>query len=130
MTVRALEAGLITADGERLACFYVDALGFTVDRTLEFPQGTVRRLSHGTALLKIFEPADAPMPLADQPWNAGSGFRYAALHVVDAVSAVAAITAHGGTIVADVSTHRPGACFALVTDPDGNVWEIRQENPT
>ena len=43
MTVHGLEAGIVTHDGEHLSRFYERGLGFTLDRILEFPQGTVQR---------------------------------------------------------------------------------------
>jgi predicted enzyme related to lactoylglutathione lyase len=33
-------------------------------------------------------------------------------------------------VLTPVTPHRPGAAFALLTDPDGNVLEILQEDPT
>lgn len=127
MTVLGLEAGLVTADGAALAAFYVDGFGFTVERVLEFPQGTVRRLQNGGAQLKIFEPSDRPEALDNRPWNGAAGFRYAALHVDDAAAVVASARDAGGTVLTGVTSHRPDACFALIADPEGNVWEILAE---
>ena len=79
MTAGGLEAGIVTTDGAGLAAFYVEGLGFTIDRLLEFPQGTVRRLSNGAARLKILEPAEPVAGGAPDPWNAVAGFRYAAM---------------------------------------------------
>lgn len=127
MTARSLEAGIVTTDGAGLAAFYVEGLGFTIDRFLEFPQGTVRRLSNGAARLKIFEPAEPVAGGAPEPWNAVAGFRYAALHVDDAAAVVATATREGATVLTEVTRHRPGAAFALIADPEGNVWELLEE---
>jgi uncharacterized glyoxalase superfamily protein PhnB len=35
--------------------------------------------------------------------------------------------AHGAEALVDVVAHRPGARYALIRDPQGNVWEILQE---
>ena len=50
-----------------------------------------------------------------------------ALLVDDVAGEVERVLAHGGTVLTDVTNHRPGACYALVTDPDGNVLELLQE---
>ena len=128
MKVRGLESGIVTTDGAALASFYEAAMGFTVERVLDFPQGVVRRLRNGEAQLKIFQPANAVEWSGPEAWNGVVGFRYAALHVDDAVAAVLAATAAGATVLTDVTHHRPGAAFALIADPDGNVWEILQED--
>lgn len=127
MTAVGLEAGIVTTNGSGLAAFYVEALGFTIDRVLEFPQGTVRRLSNGGAGLKIFEPAEPVAARAPGQWNAVAGFRYAALHVNDASAVVDAAEHEGATVLTEVTRHRPGAAFALIADPEGNVWEILEE---
>ncbi len=129
MNVRGLESGIVTADGAALASFYATALGFTVERVLDFPPGVVRRLRNGDAQLKIFEPVDTVEPRGPEVWNGVVGFRYAALHVDDAAETVAVATGAGATVLIEVTHHRPGAAFALIADPDGNVWEILQEEP-
>lgn len=127
MTVFGLEAGIVAADGESLATFYETGLGFSVDRVLEFPQGVVRRMRNGDAQLKIFEPAETVTAPGAEGWNAVAGFRYAALHVDDAGAVVEAAVRAGASVITEVTHHRPGAAFALIADPDGNVWEILEE---
>lgn len=124
-----LEAGIVTADAERLAAFYCTGLEFEVERVLEFPQGTVHRLRRGDACLKVYQPANgaAAGPLSD-PWHEHAGFCYAALHVDDAAAEVARVTSAGGSVLVALASHRPGAWFALIADPEGNVWEILQED--
>ena len=124
----ALEAGIVTADADRLVAFYRDGLGFTVDRKLTFPQGTVYRLSRDLALCKIYQPASgaADRPAAE-PWHRFAGFCYAALHVDDAAAEVDRAVAEGATVLTPLNSHRPGAWFAMIADPDGNVWELLQE---
>ena len=39
-----------------------------------------------------------------------------------------AVAGAGGTVLTATTEHRPGAAFALVADPDGNVWELLQES--
>ena len=126
----SIEPGIVTGDGAALAGFYCDALGFTVDAVLTFPQGVVRRLCRGEARLKLYQPArtaGAAPPAGKWPDRAGGA--YAALHVTDATAEAESVRAGGGTVITEVTAHRPGACFALIADPEGNVWELLQEAP-
>jgi uncharacterized glyoxalase superfamily protein PhnB len=124
----ALEAGLVTHDAAGLAAFYVDAMGFEVESVRRFPQGDVHRLRRGEARLKLYQPATGAAQAAPkEPWFRDAGFAYAALLVDDAEALVERARAAGATVVVEVVAHRPGARFALVRDPQGNVWEVLQE---
>ena len=126
----SIEAGLVTDDVDNLVAFYRDALGFEVEHELSFPQGEVRRLIRDDAHLKIYQPAEANGPQDRPPvWHQRSGWAYAALHVDDATAEVLRVRSNGGTVITEVTNHRPGASFALIADPEGNVWEILQEDP-
>lgn len=124
----ALEAGIVSADAVRLAAFYCDGLGFSIERVLEFPQGSVHRLRRDEARLKIHQPIggaeDRPHV---EPWFRFSGHCYAALHVDDAAGEVERAVRAGAALLVPVTNHRPGAWFALIADPEGNVWEVLQE---
>ncbi|MCU1393317.1 MAG: hypothetical protein JWM34_1745 [Ilumatobacteraceae bacterium] len=124
----SLEAGIVTADAERLVAFYRDGLGFAVEQRLEFPQGVVHRMRRDGAALKIYQPvAGAERRELADPWHRFGGFCYGALHVDDAAAEVERATAAGAVVHTPVTNHRPGASFALIADPEGNVWEILQE---
>jgi predicted enzyme related to lactoylglutathione lyase len=129
VTTHGLEVGIVTHDGENLSRFYERGLGFALDRILDFPQGTVRRLRNGQAMLKIFQPTEAPCEADDTGWSTTCGFRYVALHVADATATVQQAIDAGASVLTPVTPHRPDAAFALLTDPDGNVLEILQEDP-
>lgn len=124
----AIEAGIVVRDADAASQFYVSAMGLTVERVLEFPQGKVVRMRSGEARLKVFQPAGE---LADgrptDRWSASTGFAYAAFHVDDADAAFARLTAAGATVITPVNQHRPDARSAIVADPWGNVWEILEE---
>ena len=125
----ALEAGIVSADAVRLAEFYRDGLGFTIENVFEFPQGSVHRLRRDEARLKIHRPVGGvehrPAP---DPWFRYGGHCYAALHVDDAAAEVARAASAGASVLVAVTNHRPGAWFGLIADPEGNVWEILQES--
>jgi len=125
-----LEAGVVGRDPEALERFYTDVMGFTVVHRIAFAEfGTVLRMARGDARFKCYFPAGAAIdpPDAEGPWFRAGGFRYAALNFataeeVDAL--VGAMTAGGGTVLIPPREHRPGARMALVTDPEGNPWEL------
>ncbi len=125
---RVLETGIVTADPDRLIDFYVDGFGFGVTSTDDFPQGTVHRLRRGEARVKVFQPADGARSVArPDPWHAIAGFGYAALHVDDIDTVFGSASTAGAEILVEPVTHRPGARYALVADPDGNVWELLED---
>ena len=130
MTV-ALEAGLVGRDEPTLCAFYTRVLGFALVDRLEFPVGTVCKLRRGAARLKIFFPHGAIDPVGTvEPWFQPGGWRYAALHVerladVDALAA-AAQAAHGRVLMAPTD-HRAHARMAMISDPEGNAWELLAE---
>lgn len=126
--VLGLEAGIVTPDADELASFYVAAFGFDVAARFTFPQGVVVRLRHGEAAMKLFQPADG-VGRTDppEPWHRDAGFAYGALHVTDAAAAHAQALAHGATSLTAPTSHRPGARYTMVADPEGNVWELLEE---
>jgi predicted enzyme related to lactoylglutathione lyase len=123
------ERGIVARDAERLATFYREGLGFAVESVFEFPQGSVTRLRRDDARCKLFQPAEdvGERPRAE-PWYTQPAVGYGALLVDDAEAEVARARAAGAEIVTDVISHRPGARYALLRDPEGNVWEILEEH--
>jgi predicted enzyme related to lactoylglutathione lyase len=123
-----LEAGIVTGDVESLSTFYRDCMGFRVDSDMSFPQGRVVRMSRGMGRIKLYGPTDPPRPPAvRETWHAEAGFAYASLLVDDADALCATATAGGANLLHPVTAHRPGARYALIADPQGNVWEILEE---
>jgi catechol 2,3-dioxygenase-like lactoylglutathione lyase family enzyme len=125
-----LEAGLVGRDEPTLCAFYTDVLGFALVERHAFAVGVVYRLARGDARIKIFFPRDPVDPVvATEPWFRLGGWRYAALAVtpeeVDTLAA-AVVAAHGRVVLAPTS-HREGARMAMVTDPEGNAWELLAE---
>ena len=123
-----VEVGIVTADAETLADFYTAGLGFTVEAVHTFAAGSVHRLRRGEARCKLFQPAagveERPAP---EPWYARPGIVYGALLVDDAGAEVERARAAGADVLHAVESHRPGARYALIRDPEGNVWEILEE---
>lgn len=129
MTTISASVGIVTGDPDELLAFYADAFGFVVESSSEFPQGAVHRLRAGDAHLKLYAPADgAATPDPPEPWFRDRGMAYAALHVADAAGLADAVRDAGGVVLTEPVSHRPGAVYALVRDPQGNVWELLQES--
>jgi uncharacterized glyoxalase superfamily protein PhnB len=129
--VNGLEVGIVARDVDRLTAFYVAAFGFELVKQLEFPQGRVTRLATGHAALKVYQPADAPSTgRSPDAWRTASGFAYASAHVTSAAAALERAVAAGALQVEPVTRHRPGACYAMVADPEGNIWELLEEHDT
>lgn len=132
MTV-SLEAGLVGRNARTLCSFYTDVLGFALLERLEFDAGSVCKLRRGAARLKIFFPREAIAPVTSPvPWFRPGGWRYAALLLehhsdVDAL-ADGALRAYGRVLIAPTN-HREGARMAMITDPEGNAWELLAEAP-
>lgn len=128
MPVTATEVGLVSADAETLVSFYVGAFGFVRAHRLEFAEGVVHRLVADGGRLKVFEPRPAPRArVHPAPWHAESGFAYAALHVTEIAAVVDRAVGAGADVRVPVTNHRPGAWFALLADPEGNLWEVLEE---
>jgi catechol 2,3-dioxygenase-like lactoylglutathione lyase family enzyme len=124
----AVEVGIVTTDARRLAAFYQAGLGFSLESVFDFPRGSVYRLRRDAARCKLFQPA---ADVRDKPpaetFFAFRGIGYGALLVDDADAEVARARAEGATVLEGPIAHRPGARYALIEDPDGNVWEILEE---
>ena len=124
-----LETGIVTPDAGALVAFCSAGLGFDLVETFDFPQGTVHRMRRDAARLKVFQPATGTAPLVrPDPWHAHAGFAYAALTVTDITAAFAQAVAAGAEVLVEPVNHRPGASYALIADPQGNVWELLEES--
>jgi catechol 2,3-dioxygenase-like lactoylglutathione lyase family enzyme len=124
-----LEPGIVGRDVAAMERFYTETMGFVVTGRMQFDAfGTVLRLRRDDARMKLYFPHGAlDPPRDDDPWYRAGGFRYAALNLESAaaVDALAlAVAAAGGRVLIPPNEHRPGARMALVTDPEGNPWEI------
>lgn len=126
--VVSASVGIVTDDAGELLAFYRAGLGFALESSSELPQGTVHRLRRGQARCKLYVPVRAARrETRPDPWHAAVGMAYAALHVPDVEVAAAAARAAGAEVLHPPTAHRPGAAYALIRDPQGNVWELLQD---
>jgi catechol 2,3-dioxygenase-like lactoylglutathione lyase family enzyme len=129
-----LEAGLVCRDLAAMERFCTGVLGFETNEVLDFAEaGRIVKMRRGSARLKLLRPAAEIAPAAGDggPWFAAGGWRYVALCVTekdDVAALAAAVVAAGGQLLLGPVDHRPGASAALVTDPEGNAWELLWES--
>jgi catechol 2,3-dioxygenase-like lactoylglutathione lyase family enzyme len=130
-----LEAGLVCRDLPRMERFCVEVLGFEVSSRLDFDRvGRIVKLRRDRARIKLFgpqggvDPAVATGPV--DPWYTLGGWRYVAIYMAapgDVQRLTDAIVDDGGAVLLAPTEHRAGARAALVTDPEGNAWELLWE---
>jgi catechol 2,3-dioxygenase-like lactoylglutathione lyase family enzyme len=124
-----VEPALVCLNPERLIEWCTEVIGFTVVERATFAGfGAVVKLRCGDARLKLFTPESdtAPNP-APHEWSTVAGWRYVALVMEDPAELdriAAAAGPAGGTVLGPPSAHRPNALAAMVTDPEGNAWEL------
>lgn len=125
--------GLSVANLDTQRRFYGDALGLTAeDEHFEMPEAQIRtvilRADNGLKIELIERGGSTPQEFADPYDGAGvQGYFHWALYVDDLTTAFASTIAAGATEVsAPADAVRPGARFAYVKDPEGNLLELIQ----
>ncbi|GAA3438532.1 VOC family protein [Kutzneria kofuensis] len=125
--------GLSVADLDAQRRFYREALAMTeVEEEFALPEAHVRsailRSADGLKIELIERGGSAPQEFADPFDGAGTqGYFHWALHVADLDQTFAHLIEAGATEVsAPAPAVRPGARFAYVKDPEGNLLELVQ----
>ena len=129
MAVQSVETGLVSAD-RALVTFYCAVLQLEELEPFAFPQGTVHRMrAPGGHVVKVMVPAAAPAaPSAAEAFYGIAGYRYMTVRVDDIDGVIDRATAHGGQVVMGPRELRPGVQIVVITDPDGNTFEVLQES--
>lgn len=125
--------GLSVADLDAQRRFYADALGMTeVEEEFAMPEAHIRstilRSADGLKIELIERGGSTPQEFADPFDGAGiQGYFHWALYVTDLGATVTKLLDAGATEVsAPAPAVRPGARFAYVKDPEGNLLELIQ----
>lgn len=125
--------GLSVANLDVQRRFYADALGMTVaEEELEMPDAGIRtailRNAHGLKIELIERSGSAAQEFADAYAGANvQGYFHWALYSNDLDATFVELLAAGATAVSTPGpAARPGARFAYVKDPEGNLLEIIQ----
>lgn len=124
--------GQATVDLDRAVAFYTGLLGFAIERRLQVPDGAasallgvdppvgleavyLRRGPFVLELMAFHRPGNPPW--AERRFNE-PGLTHLSLSVPDLDATVAAVEAHGGTVVTLLTN------VAMVRDPDGQLLEL------
>ena len=125
--------GLPVADLDAQRRFYGDALGLVeLEEHVEMPAAQVRsailRAPGGLEIELIERGGSTPQTFSDPSDGAGlQGFFHWALYVDDLDEAFGAVIAAGACEVSGpAGAARPGARFAYLHDPEGNLLELIQ----
>jgi catechol 2,3-dioxygenase-like lactoylglutathione lyase family enzyme len=125
--------GLSVADLDAQRRFYGNALGLVeLEEHFEMPEAQIRsailRSASGLKIELIERGGAAPQEFTDPFDGAGvQGYFHWALRVDDVEEVFASVLAAGATEVsAPADAVRPGARFAYVKDPEGNLLELIQ----
>ncbi|MBP8926436.1 MAG: VOC family protein [Pseudomonadales bacterium] len=126
----ALDAGIVTVDGDRAAHFYGEVLGLPQAGEVQLPGiGLVRRYAIGDSTLRVFVPQARPQREGSRDGMASqTGIRYLTLMISNLDEAVAAIAAAGYKVPVAIRVLRPGVRVAQVEDADGNAIELMQQD--
>lgn len=126
LSKRAIDLGIVTANGEAMVAFYRDTLGFEQEPDTPFPGGgTMHRLWCGDSLVKIVVPDRPPEATPARGGIAGAtGYRYWTISVANVSALVEACRAGGHRVRVEPTEIRPGVTIAIVEDPDGNWVEF------
>lgn len=121
----ALDAGILTNNGDQMLAFYRDVLGLPEEPAIPYPgMGTIHRFTFGNSVLRIVV-ADATLEnVAGGTFTSRNGLRYLTLSISNLDEVVADCKAFGSPIPVDIRDLRPGVRCAQVQDPDGNFVEF------
>ena len=116
---------VICSDEEKALCFYVDKLGFALEKEVwrEERQDWLRILRLGDTVIELFVKADAPKRLTEPE---ALGLRHLAFRVTDIEAAVAWLNAMG--IETEPIREDPvnGGRITFFRDPDGLPLELHE----
>lgn len=121
----ALDAGILTNNGDKMLAFYRDVLGLPEEPAIPYPgMGTIHRFTFGNSVLRIVV-ADATLEnVAGGTFTSRNGLRYLTLSISNLDEVVADCKAFGSPVPVDIRDLRPGVRCAQVQDPDGNFVEF------
>jgi len=121
-------------DIEAMSAFYVDKLGFKVEKDAALGQALhFRWLTNGAERVELIQMAGSQAgPARGKPPGHLTirGFTHLGIETPNIEATKAALLAEGVTLTTDISTLAPlGMKAMFVTDPEGNAIEIIQRLP-
>ncbi len=122
-----VEIGLVTTNPDAMVAFYEGFLGLEPQGDIEFADGSQRRYTLGSSVLKLVTYTTPPAePVAPGGGRAQAGLRYFTIGVNGLRDAAAKIEAAGYQIVEPPTEFAPvpGMGWMFIADPDGNSIEL------
>lgn len=125
LTKTALDAGILTNNGEKMLAFYRDVLGLPEEPAIPYPgMGTIHRFTIGSSVLRIVVADTKLEDVAGGTFTSRNGLRYLTLSISNIDAVVADCKSFGCAVPVDIRDLRPGVRCAQVQDPDGNFVEF------
>ncbi|HLY82449.1 MAG TPA: VOC family protein [Acidimicrobiales bacterium] len=121
----ALDIGIVVHDEAAMVAFYGDTLGLVALGKFPVPGAVQHRFEMGQTTMKLVVPDDRPT--ARPPGRSikdATGIRYWTAFCTGLDGIVAECQAAGSEVVIPVSTGSTGVRYAVLTDPDGNCFEL------
>jgi len=121
----ALDIGIVVHDEEAMVAFYGTTLGLPSLGTFPVPGAVQHRFEMGDTTMKLVVREDHPT--ARPPGRSigdATGIRYWTAFCTDLEGIVAECEAAGSEVVIPLSTGSTGVHYAVLTDPDGNCFEL------
>lgn len=121
----ALDAGIITSNGEKMLAFYRDVLGLSEEPAIPFPGlGVINRFNIGQSMLRVVVVDGAIEQVTGGEFASKNGIRYLTINIANLDEVVADCKNFGCEIVVDIRELRPGVRCCQLKDPDGNFVEF------
>ena len=96
LSKRALDVGIISANGPKMVAFYRDVLGLAQDADVTIPNyGTIHKFNAGDSVLRVMVPVATPENVAGGPFISRNGIRYMTMHIDNLEETVAACRQFG-----------------------------------
>jgi catechol 2,3-dioxygenase-like lactoylglutathione lyase family enzyme len=122
---QALDIGIVVRDEEAMVAFYGGTLGLVKIGTFPVPNAMQHRYEMGATTMKLVVPNDPPAARPPgRTISEGTGIRYWTAFCIGLEDIVAECAAAGSEVVTPVSTGSTGLHYAVLTDPDGNCFEL------
>jgi len=109
--------------------FLAAVFGLERQGAIETPVGTLHKLDSPGAVIKVMVPNDPPKPGAGEPFLTTKGIRYLTMYVTDLDGVLERCRSRGGAVLLEPFEFEPGSRIAIITDPDGNSFEVIGRTP-
>ena len=121
----ALDIGIVVHDEEAMVAFYGTTLGLVPLGTFPIGGSVQHRFAMGETTMKLVVPEHRPAARpAGRSIGDATGIRYWTAFCTGLEGIVAECQAAGSEVVIPISRGSTGVHYAVLTDPDGNCFEL------